>query len=398
MRKCLKVFATSFIIAGALSALASCGNNKIVDYTADCKLTRDFANKKFAGDGIEEATLVYTTDGDTSTFRTVNTSTTYTIRYLGIDTPESTAGYEKWGKAASLWNANILNNAYKIVLESNDYKVNYDSNGTRVLAYVWYKATEDSEWRNLNIETVQEGYSDYTGTSSSIKEEYHEAFTKACDQATEKKLKVHGDEEDKYYPTTIQEVTLKELNENYDNYYDKENDIPTHVAFDAYLVDLTFSSSSFINATVEQIVDNKAYQFDITVGYSTSVIGQKFTSSDKGTLYHIVGFTMSSKSIHGLVPKTLSDGPEYTIQKVAGYSMKFESAKVTQIISTSSDIVRVKVKIGSKYFELAITKSDATFELAVGDQITTENRYSLDSSTNSYSIPSSDIKITKTNN
>ncbi len=397
MRKGLKVLASSIILAGVLSALASCGNGKIVDYTADCKLTRDLTNKEFSKDFIEEVSLTYTTDGDTSTFTGKNSGQRFTVRYLGIDTPESTAGYEKWGKAASLWNANILKNASQIAIESNDYKVNYDSNGTRILAYVWYKSSSDSEWRNLNIETVQEGYSNYTGTTSSIKAEYHEAFTNACNQASKNKLRVFGDDEDIYYPTTIQEVNLKELNDNYDKYYDETTDVPTHIAFDAYLVSLTFSSSSFVNATVEQEVDGATYQFDITVGYSTSIIGQKFTSSDKGTLYHIVGFTMAGRSIHGLVPKTITDGPEYTIQKVAGYSMKFESAKVTQIISTSSDIVRVEVKVGSRKYTLAITKSDASFELEVGDQITTSNRYLLDSSTSGYNIPSSDIKITKTN-
>ncbi len=395
MKRYLKVLATTTILAGALSALASCGNSKIVDYTANCKLTRNYTNCKFASDGIEEATLVRTTDGDTSTFSLKNSGFTYTIRYLGIDTPESTAGYEKWGKAASLWNANILNNATEIVLESNDYKVNYDSNGTRVLAYVWYKASSDSEWRNLNIETVQEGYSKYTGTSSSIKADYHEAFTNAQNQASEKKLKLFGDEEDIYYPETIQNVTLKDLNTNYSNYYNSDTSVPTHVAFDAYLIDLKFSSSSFINATVEQIVDGTTYQFDITVGYSSSIIGQQFKSTDKGTLYHIVGFTMENKSIHGLVPKTLSDGDSFTVKKTKGYSMKFENAEVATIESTSTDIIRLKVKVGTAKYDLVINKASSDFSLEVGDKITTSSRYLLDSSTNSYTISSSDITVTE---
>ena len=392
MKKIIKVCLSTFLGAGAILALASCGKSgsKIVDYTSECKLTRNYEGKTFFENGIEEATLNHCTDGDTSTFK-LKSGRTITVRYLGIDTPESTAGYEKWGKAASLWNKSILENASQIVIESNDESTHLDSNGTRYLAYVWYKSSSDSEWRNLNIETVQEGYSNYTGTSSSIKADYHTVFTNASKQAKENKLKVNGSDEDIYYPDEIKTVTLKDLNENYSAYYNEETSVPTHVAFEAYLVSLTVSSSSFINATVEQIVDGQAYQFDITVGYSSSGIGQKFTSSDLGTLYYICGFTASGNTIHGLVPKTVKDGDQYTIKKTVGYSMKFDNIEIQSIDTQSSDSYRITVKKGSKTYKLFISlESGQTLTLNTNMTITTKNRYLLDSD-GYYHINSSDI-------
>lgn len=76
----------------------------------------DFQGESFIADGIGEVTLERNVDGDTTRFRTGGQ--TITVRYLGIDTPESTALYQPWGKAASDFVKDRLDNAQSIVLEA----------------------------------------------------------------------------------------------------------------------------------------------------------------------------------------------------------------------------------------------------------------------------------------
>src|SRR5690554_5350639 len=64
------------------------------NYTDKLKLETSFENKDFINDGIGEVTLNRNVDGDTISVYTGSQSVT--IRFLGIDTPESTAKVEPW--------------------------------------------------------------------------------------------------------------------------------------------------------------------------------------------------------------------------------------------------------------------------------------------------------------
>ena len=146
LRKLFPVFGSVFSILG-LSLLTSCGEEEVGDVTATCKIQRTgIESKTFAKNGVEQCEIVRFTDGDTSTVKTKNSQETYTIRYLSIDTAESTIGYEKWGKAASVWNKSILSKATDLVIEAEKTTPENDSNGTRWLG-IKEKAT-------LNIETI----------------------------------------------------------------------------------------------------------------------------------------------------------------------------------------------------------------------------------------------------
>ena len=78
--------------------------------------------------------LEKTVDGDTAWFNIDGERTK--VRFLYIDTPESTKVVEPYGKEASNYTANLLTNASKIELELNvdgDTKDKYD----RLLAWVF---------------------------------------------------------------------------------------------------------------------------------------------------------------------------------------------------------------------------------------------------------------------
>lgn len=124
-------------------------------------LDTDYKGKSFVDDGIGEVKLARCVDGDTAHFYDPNSTTPnklLKVRFLGIDTPESTIQNDPWGKAASKFTANILNNASTIVLEAEGART--ESYG-RYLAWVWV------DGKLLNLQLVQEAYTNSTTSSKS---------------------------------------------------------------------------------------------------------------------------------------------------------------------------------------------------------------------------------------
>ncbi|MCR4911014.1 MAG: hypothetical protein K5925_00590, partial [Bacilli bacterium] len=144
-------------------------------------------------------------DGDTTHVETANLQYTVKIRYLSIDTPESTSEIEEWGLSASnyskfiysgdasllkdirgnagedlsqnphgvtsliLMSQDASKNAEKIAVddlkigstEDGIYKATTDGN-QRNLAYVWYATVDNptkADFRCLNLEMVYQGFS-----------------------------------------------------------------------------------------------------------------------------------------------------------------------------------------------------------------------------------------------
>ena len=123
------------------------------DYAGSLELDMDSATLK------QEVTVKLFIDGDTTHFHvpaSVNKTGVLKARYLSINTPESTGKIEEYGKKASAFTKEKLSSAASIVLESESDRWNYDGNG-RYLVWVWYKPTADAEYRNLNIELLQNG-------------------------------------------------------------------------------------------------------------------------------------------------------------------------------------------------------------------------------------------------
>ncbi len=123
----------------------------------------DYEGKTFLEDGIEEVTLSRAIDGDTAHF--IGQDGSYIkVRFLGIDTPESTYEKEPWGKAASEFTKNILENAETIVIEAEG---NIHDTYDRYLAFVW------ADGVLVNLEVVHNGYSNSKLSASS---KYFDAF------------------------------------------------------------------------------------------------------------------------------------------------------------------------------------------------------------------------------
>ncbi len=119
-------------------------------------------NQSFIDTGKGKVKLLRTVDGDTAHFTDPyakdQSDNVIKVRFLGIDTPESTYEVDPWGKAASNFTSKILRNAREIILEAEGAE--YDSYGRR-LAYVWVDGIL------LNLYIIQEAYSNSTAPLSS---------------------------------------------------------------------------------------------------------------------------------------------------------------------------------------------------------------------------------------
>ncbi len=187
-------------------------------YTDELKLSANFSDKLFILDGIEEVSLLRNIDGDTTHFLDKN-NRTIKIRYLGINTPESTAKIAPWGKQASQFVANKLKNAVSIVIEAETLNKapETDTTGDSYLGYVWYKTTAADDYRLLNLEIIENCFSIFTGGSQDLK--YGNTMREAHIEKSKMNLRVYGEKDPEFnYDLTIQEITIAELRNNYSSY------------------------------------------------------------------------------------------------------------------------------------------------------------------------------------
>ncbi len=251
MKKSLKLLAILLVMCLALSFVAACGDDKqpctshvdansdgvcdncgapvekdngddngqqqFVDYAASLKLDMSSDSKKAS------ATVKNYVDGDTTHFyvdKSVSSSGILKARYLAINTPESTGKIEDYGHTASRFTKAKLQSAVSIILESDDGNWNLDSTGSRHLVWVWYKTSADGEYRNLNLEILQEGLARASNTANN---RYGETCMKALRQAeTLKKYVYSGVADPEVYRGEAIELTLKELRTNIESYNGKK--------------------------------------------------------------------------------------------------------------------------------------------------------------------------------
>lgn len=243
MKKFISLLLVVIVMATCMSFVACKEKKEYYDtITKTLKLTKSYEGKSFMTDGIGKATVELYTDGDTTRFKTGNDIVV--IRYYCVDTPESTGGSDKWGKSASVFVKNKLSNATEIVLESSTGGVpETDNYNVRYLGYVWYKTADYGEFKLLNLELMENGYS-LNKASSITATPYYSYFKKAEEFARKSKLRMHGDDDDPLYRTEPIEITLKEFWEHTNKYYFEDIDAGEKICFVAYLESLTISSTS----------------------------------------------------------------------------------------------------------------------------------------------------------
>ena len=293
LKKSIKVFfllITAVVLSLGLLACDKNGkidpNKTYYDVTNSCKLTANYVGKNFLKDGIGEATLTRISDGDTASFKT-SVGDFVTIRFYGVDTPESTGQVDKWGVSASLFVKGIINKDTQFVLESSTGGVpEKDSYGVRYLGYVWYRNSANEEWKNLNLLVVENGYSKQSIPNSPAYV-YYPYFKNAETFAKDGKLHIWGEADDPNYSDAALNVTLKDLNENIDLYWNIENKTGSKVRFEAIIVDLRMGDTGTHTFTAAQIIDGKLYKFTVYTGYAS---GSASSYLKIGNKYDMTGF------------------------------------------------------------------------------------------------------------
>ncbi len=245
----------------------------IKDYVSELKLNMNSETKK------QVVTVKTYVDGDTTHFNIpedVLSGGVLKARYLAIDTPESTGKIEEYGKKASDFTKSVLSRAVSILVESDDEKWNLDSTGSRYLVWVWYKTSEDVEYRNLNLEILQNGLA---AASSTGNNRYGDICLAALAQARAEKLNVYSGEKDPdfYYGDAI-ELTIKELRLNAVGYTNKK------VAFEG-VITRNDGRSVYIE---EYDADTDMY-FGMTVYYGYGLSGTGLSMIAVGNRSRIVG-------------------------------------------------------------------------------------------------------------
>lgn len=351
-------------------------NKNYDDVTSKLKLKKTYdENSDFFVDGIEEVKLTKSTDGDTANFRCKNTGRTLTVRFFSINTPESTGAVEKWGKAASHFTENKLVNAYSILLEGSETPPVTDSNGTRYLAYVWYKETEESDWKNLCLELVENGY---TKNNCDASLSNYSIFEEAQTFAKKAELHIWGDATDPYYSEDAIATSIPELKQNFGNFYDDEEDFGQKVAFEGYITGLTISSSKTYTFHVTDFDENgQTYTINVYAGYSNSKaamglkVGSKY--SFVGTVqkyygeYQVSGITYMNSS--------LITGKDYTKVLVTDYYYNFNSdveyKSYMQVATLYKNAFITKAQVEGSTLVLT-AKAVNTYAESTGDSTETE--------------------------
>ena len=341
----------------------------VVDYAAAVKLDMNSATCK------QEVTVKTYVDGDTVHFyvpETVMPGGVLKARFLAINTPESTGKIEEYGKAASNFTKNILQNAVSIILESDTDVWNADSTGGRYLVWVWYKTAQSEDYRNLNLEILQNGLAIASNSGSNI---YGSFAQSAIAQARALKLNVHSGKADPdfYYGEAI-ELDLKELRTNIESYNGMK------VAFNGIV---TMNSNQTVY--VEDYDSETGLYYGISVYYGYGLNGDGIQILNMGNEVRIVGTvqyyeTGGTWQVSGLTYRSMKPKDPGNIQKLSeGHTPAYVLTNPALFATGTVEVVTDETVTTLPYAQLAMSTSLRMENLRVVDVYTTNNE---DSSSN----------------
>lgn len=367
MKRYFSFVLTVLMVLSACVALFACNGSKpLVDYVAECKL-----DEKSAETVKMTATVKTYIDGDTTHFyvdSSVIPGGVLKARYLAINTPESTGKIEPWGQKASDFTKSKLKSAVSIILESDNNKWNIDSTGGRYLVWVWYKPSADADYRNLNIEILQEGLA---VSSKADQNRYGDICSKAIYQASEHKLYVYSNAKDPdFYDGDVMEVTIKGLRQNIESY----NGV--RVAFQG---DIVSEASSTIY--VQDYDEDTEMYYGMTIFYGYGMDGAALRIMKPGNRIRISGVIKQFQSTGNWQMSDVKYDA-YDTDNIENLKLIKKDVGVN-FIETSPErfLSTVKVEINGeegeyKYAALALDTGISMTGLKITDVYTTKNESS----------------------
>lgn len=348
---------------GADDVTEDAGKTEHVDYASAVKLDMSSETVK------QEVTVKGFIDGDTTHFyvpESVSAGGVLKARYLAVNTPESTGKIEEWGKTAATFTREKLENAAAILVESDDTKWNLDSTGGRYLVWVWYKPDAASEYRNLNVELLQEGLAI---ASNSANNRYGETCMAAIAQGKAEKLHIHSGQKDPNFPYgAAQELTLKELRTNIRDYEG------SNVAFEGVI---TKNDSNTVYIEEYDAETDMYYGMTVYYGYALNGTGLQILSV--GNRARIVGTVQyyeagGTYQVSGLEYSPMRPDDPANIKKLGeGFAPAYVLVTAEQFTSGKVELTVNEEPKSFAFAELALNTSVSMSGLRVKSVYTTDN-------------------------
>ena len=341
----------------------------VVDYAAAVKLDMNSSTLK------QEVTVKTFVDGDTVHFNVpqeVMPGGVLKARFLAVNTPESTGKIEEYGKAASKFTREKLENAVSIILESDSNQWDADSTGGRYLVWVWYKTAESDDYRNLNLEILQNGLAIASNSGGNIYGSFAQA---AIAQARALKLNVHSGKKDPdfFYGEAV-ELDLKELRSNVSAYNGLK------VAFNGVV---TMNSNQSCYVEVYDSETDMYYGMSIYYGYGLNGDGVQILNV--GNEVRIVGTVQYYEAggtwqVSGLSYRSMKPDDPNNIRKLSeGHKPAYVLTDAVKFAKGTVDVVVDDTVTTLPYAKLAMSTSIRMENLVVKDVYTTDKE---DSSSN----------------
>ncbi|MBE5768655.1 MAG: hypothetical protein E7333_03580 [Clostridiales bacterium] len=360
----LRLLACALVLCLALGqGFALAGEEEAVDYASQLKL------QLLSNTAKTEATVKTFVDGDTVHFHVPETVAENGVlkgRFLALDTPESTGRIEEYGKAASRFTKEKLSAATSIMLESDNALWNPDSTGDRYLVWVWYKTADMTEYRNLNLEILQNGLA---VASSTQQNRYGDTCMAALTQARKLKLNVFSGQPDPdfYYGSAV-ELTLKELRTNPEKY----NGIK--VAFNG-VITTNYNNTAYIEA-----YDAETGMYNgLSIYYGFGLNGSGLKILTIGNECRIVGTmqyyeTGGTWQVSGLSYRAMRPTDPDNIQKLSeGHSPAYALTSAETFATGKVSVTMEDTVQEFDWAELALGTSIAMNGLTVKDAYITDN-------------------------
>ncbi len=340
MNKLFKTLSALFLALMLVFSVIACDNtnnssvdsgNNAVDYVS--QLVFDASSGRIH----QEVTVKMFIDGDTTHFNAseeVNGSKTIKARYLAVNTPESTGKLEPYGKTASRFTKSKLENAVSIIVESDKSTWEVDSTGERVLSWVWYKATADSEYRLLNLELLQEGLAIASNTANNS---YGNICMKALNQAKTLKLYAHSGKADpEMFTGEAIKLSLKDLRANVEYYNGCD------VEF-VGVVTRNYNNGVY----VEEYDEETGRYYAMYVYYGFNLNGAGLEILEVGNRVKIVGNLQlweagGTYQVTDLQYRMMNPDDPKNIQNIGEEGVEY---KASYLLTTANDFANGKVKI-----------------------------------------------------
>ncbi len=383
MKKISKILASLLLVTVLVCSLASCdaiaglfgGEDDEpvhVDYVSELKLDMNSTSAK------QEVTVKLHIDGDTTHFyvpETISDTGVLKARYLAVNTPESTGKIEPWGKKAARFTKEKLDTAESIIIESDDENWNLDSTGDRHLVWVWYKPVGEADYRNLNLELLQNGLAI---ASKSSQNRYGEICINAIAQAKAENLHALSNNQDpEMYSGDIMEVTIKDLRTNAEAYEG------IRVAFDA-VVAKNDGQTIYVESYDEET--EMYYGMSVYYGYSLSGFGLEII--EVGNECRIVGifgyssvvnmYQVSDLNYREMKPddplniKLISEGKSGAFMEMSAAELATGTKTVT-VTTKDEEGEETDTEKTFTYGELVLHTSASFSNLKIKDVYTTNN-------------------------